>query len=212
MDKRFFKADGTELLLHDTEDKNWWLQWGEGKEKAFKTFCEKQSILPGLDFNPERAGGKNKGAPEFVYKDCYLDVKVQNQPFFESAKLYKIPPRYAVTLNWSDVRDVREKYQECVIIYWVNWVPVKYIKTAPRKTMPPREVANITIDSLHGIWMIDPPKLFKLEEKAIKDGTLHWYLRRFGDKKGNAKSSYVIDIRDADLIWLDPTCKPLETV
>ena len=210
MDKRFFKADGTELQLHNTEDKDWWLRWGEDKEKAFRQFCNEKGVLPGLAFNPEREGGKNKGAPEFVWHNQYLDVKVQNQPFFESVKRFKIPPRYAITLNWRDVRDVREKYPGCLIVYWVNWVSVKYLKTMPRKTKSPREVENISIEPLHGIWEINPTKLFQIEEKAIKAGNLHWYARRYGDTRGNAKSSYVIDIRDADLLWLDPACKPLE--
>jgi len=210
MDKRFFKADGSELLLHDTEDKNWWLKWGEEKESAFKHFCKEIGIFNNLSFNPDRANGKNRGAPEFIYQEQFLDVKVQNQPFFESIKMFKIPPRYAVTLNWRDVRDVKEKYPNCLIIYWVNWIPLKYIKTMPRKTMPPKEVENISIEPLNGIWQINPTRLFQLEQKAIMDGNLHWYARRYGDKKGNAKSSYVIDIRDTDMKWLDPTCKPLE--
>ncbi len=210
MEKRIFKADGSELLLHDTEDKNWWLQWGEGKEKAFKTFCDKVRILPGLSFNPEREGGKKRGAPEFVWQGHLLDVKVQNQPFFEAVQRFGIPPRYAVTLNWRDVRDVREKYADCLVVYWVNWVPVRYIKTVPRITMPPRVVEDISVEPLHGIWIIPPPKLFELENKAIIAGNLHWYVRRYGDNKGNAKSSYVIDIRDADLLWFDPNCRPLD--
>ena len=210
IEKQFYRVDGTAVQLHDTEDKSWWLTYGDDNEKAFLSFCSTNNILPGLSLNPERSGGKRRGAPEFIFNGKYLDLKVQHQPFFEAEKLYKIPPRYAITLNWRDVKDVREKYPDCQVAYWVNWTSVRYIKLNRTETKPTVTVADISINPLHGVWYMTPQLMFGLEEDAIKKGNLHWYMRRFADTRGNAKSSYVIDIRDLQLVWLDPSCSKIE--
>ena len=210
--KQFFDLEGNEVKLHDTEDKDWWLAFGESKERAFLEFCKKKDLLQGIAPNPEREEKGRKGAPEFIYQGCHLDLKVQRQPFFESQKRFGIPPRYAVTLNWRDVNDVRVKYPECLVVYWVSWAAVQYVKKQERKTMPPRTIVEIAIDPLHGVWQMEPSLMFQLEDDAIKKGNHHWYTRRFGDKKGNAPSSYVIDIRQLELVWFDKSVPPLESI
>jgi len=207
--KTFYRPDGSEVDIYDTEDKDWWLQYGEQKEAAFLKFARHHRLLPGIAPNPVRAGGKNAGAPEFVYDGCPLDLKVQHQPFFEAERRYGIRPRFAVTLNYRDLRDIEEKYPDCNVVFWVNWIPTRYLKTEPRKKMSPKVIADISIAPLNGVWIATPQELFKFEDEAIRAGTHHWYQRRHHDNKGNAKSSYVIDIRKLKLLWLDPTCEPL---
>ena len=205
---RFFDAGGTELRLHDTEDKDWWLRLGQRLEDSFIALCREKKVLHSIRPNPERTSAKAY-LPEFVWKGAPLDVKVQRQPFFESWDRFGIRPRYAVTINLQDIVDIRDKYPTCRVAIWVDWLATRYVKTDPAD----ETVSDITVEPLHGVWLVDPTGLERLGREGVERGRHHTYGRRLRDKKGNARGSYVVDVRRLTMVWLDralPAYEPLE--
>jgi hypothetical protein len=48
--------------------------------------------------------------------------------------------------------------------------------------------------------------------ELIAGGNTHEYLRRKDDRRGNAKTSYGIDLRRITQIWVDPASPPIEAI
>jgi len=87
---RLFDADDREVVLHNTEDKDWWLKEGEVREREFLQLCEEKNILKGIMPNPQRTGKWNKALPEFSYQSTLLDLKDHRIPFFEAQRIRDI--------------------------------------------------------------------------------------------------------------------------
>ena len=156
----------------NTEDKSKWIDWGVAKESTFLWLCEQYNILQGIK--------KSSGPvylPEFVYEDRYLDLKTVRTPFFLSQQKFNIDPNFAVTLNKQDVLDCTIKYPECQIVFWVNWKATTNF--------------GVSVKKQQGVWFLSYERM----EKMISDSPLHKYQNRIHDSNGNAKDSYVLDLR-----------------
>ena len=204
---RMFGADGREVVLHNTEDKAWWLREGEAREREFLELCAAQNILKGIIPNPERTATR-RYLPEYFYEGALLDLKDHRIPFFEAERTRGIPPRYALTLDEQDVIDIETKYPTCRLVFYVNWMAVKYQKVAVDETGGERVVKEISIQPLHGIWGLTPARMKKL----VADLRTHEYLRRKDDTRGNARTSYGIDLRRLTQIWVDPASPAIEAL
>jgi len=204
---RLFDVNDREVVLHNTEDKDWWLKEGEGRERDFLQLCVEKNILKGIVPNPERVGKRSKAfLPEFFYRGALLDLKDHRIPFFEAARVRNIPPRYALTLDEQDVLDIEIKYPGCRLVFYVNWMAVKYQKVNVDERGRESIAREIVIEPLHGIWGMTPARMRKL----IQDRGTHEYLRRKDDRRGNAKTSYGVDLRSLTQIWIDPVSPPIE--
>lgn len=207
MTYELWDVSGNEVVLNNTEDKNWWIKYGTAGETDFLAFCQAKGILLGLADNPARESGK-KYLPEFVQGDHTVDLKGQGTPFFKSTD-YGVPARYAVTLNVRDVEDVRTKYKDCDIVFWVKWVAVKIqFFWTDKKTGQEKKSVPKAVDPLHGVWRIKPADMFNLVEEAEKMGRCHSYQKRPADG-ANAPESYVLDVRDMENLWLETGVNPL---
>jgi hypothetical protein len=204
---RMFGVDGREVVLHNTEDKAWWLREGEAREREFLELCVAQNILKGIIPNPERTATR-RHLPEYFYEGALLDLKDHRIPFFEAERTRGIPPRYALTLDEQDVIDIETKYPTCRLVFYVNWMAVKYQKVAVDETGGERVVKEISIQPLHGIWGLTPARMKKL----VADLRTHEYLRRKDDTRGNARTSYGIDLRRLTQIWVDPASPAIEAL
>ncbi len=203
---RLFDANDCEVVLHNTEDKDWWLKEGEAREREFLELCAAQKILDGITPNPERIGKRNKALPEFFYRGALLDLKDHRIPFFEAERTRNIPPRYALTLDEQDVIDIEKKYPACRLVFYVNWMAVKYQKIALGDDGSEILLKEIAIQPLHGIWGMTPGRMREL----VADKNTHEYLRRKDDRRGNARTSFGVDLRRLTQIWVDPASPPIE--
>ena len=179
MSYKLFDIDNKELHYHDLQDKSRWCKDGEQIEEAFvRQFGEKL----GLVINPEKK--TNPYAPDLLnIKNGKLgDLKLQSTPFFKANSLYKIDPTYAIVFNLKDKLRYEKNYPEIEIYYWVNWVAVRF------------QMGNsdISVKPLHGVWQVD----FSSFNKYLNESSLHEYQQRVNDQKGNARSSFVCDIRN----------------
>ena len=96
--------------------------------------------------------------------------------------MYGIDPSYAVVFNRKDRERYAELYPEIDIYFWVHWLSVKF------------EMVSFTqeVEHINGVWKISFQELNKLMDSA----PLHEYIQRKDDTKGNARDSYVLDIRN----------------
>ena len=98
-----------------------------------------------------------------------VDLKSIREPWRKSLEMFGIPTEYAVSINLKDFKRYASLYPNIIIVLDVEWSGV-YMITVQR--------AKALITS----------------GKAIK----HEYKNRKEDENGNAKSSFVFDLRDLD--------------
>ena len=113
------------------------------------------------------------------------DLKSQNTPFFLAGKKYNIDPQFAVVFNQKDKLNYIKKTSDGSDIYIYFWVKWKK-----------QERFNVKVLGIDAIFRVKFSSLLK----PLDDNKLHQYKQRRNDNKGNAKASYVLDVRDLDLV------------
>lgn len=172
---------------HDTEDKLYWVEEYEKKENIFCTEICPKIHLSGV-INPEKE--KDPTKPDLVVNGRLGDLKYQSTPFYSSGYYYGYDPQYTVTFNVKDYEHYSTHYPDIDLYYWVDYPGAK-------KEYRGRD---ITINRLEGIFYIAFQGLVELIDK--KKSPVHSYQRRVNDQQGNAKGSYLIDIRDLECLAL----------
>ena len=168
---------GNVVTPTDLQNKTIWCKNGERIEEVF---VSKYGGQLNLSINPEKS--INKYAPDLICSTGIADLKTQNTPFFNSEKLYGIDPSYAVVFNRKDAERYWRLYRDIVIYFWVQWQSVKI------------EMGNIQkeVEYIEGVWSITFADLLVLLRVAPE----HYYRQRVADKTGNAKSSFILDVRN----------------
>ena len=165
--------------MHNTEDKKYWVEkYGLNHEYRFIEILKDFDGYD-LDINPDK-----KNSPtsiDFIWQEDLADLKTQTTPFFTS-KRYGIDTEYAVTFNKIDYQrylDYEKSTKKNVyVFFWIDW---KQLTWKDKNT-----------HYLFGIYYAS----LKNIKKMISDGAPeHSYIRRRFDTKGNAKSSFILDIR-----------------
>lgn len=174
-----FDKNGEIINHHDLQDKSVWCKDGFKTEEIF---VKLYGNILGLDINPSKQ--TDPFAPDLIDLNSknLADLKVQNTPFFKSKTLYNIDPRYAVVFNHKDRVRYLHNYPNIDIYYWIDWIAVGFKMNSN----------SIMIEPLSGIWKISMMAL----EEILSRAALHSYQQRQYDNKGNARESYVLDIRD----------------
>lgn len=168
------------LVTHqDLQNKKLWCAEGEKIEEAF---VRKYGGSLSVSLNPVKK--VNPYAPDLIYRSSgqLADLKTQNTPFFKADKLYNIDPSFAVVFNRKDYVRYSEKYPEIDVFFWIEWHSVKFVMGSFTKE----------VEYIEGVWKIAFAQLAEL----CKDAPEHCYQQRTGDNRGNAKSSFVLDIRN----------------
>lgn len=165
-----------------TEDKLSYCKFGVEKELEFV-----KDIVPqlGLDIviNPDKE--LNKYAPDLLYNNELADLKTQLAPFFTAGR-YNKDPQYTVTINKKDLVRYWTRYRDITIFFWIRFKSEYRFK--------------VRTQELHGVWKTDLDTLYQL--KSQDKLPIHSYINRQDDKLGNAKDSYLVDLRDLTQIKL----------
>lgn len=162
------------------EDKTFWVLAGEERERVFV-----ESVLPRLGFcgslNPAKE--VDSYAPDLLVEGRTAELKSQRTPFFRAGDLYGIDPQFAVTLNVPDFERYRSAYPSLDLFFWVHW----------------QDTARLiggrlySVDEMAGVWRASFPALrHQIERRAVCS---HEYAHRLFDQAGNARASYVLDLR-----------------
>ncbi len=172
-------------VQHNTEDKRWWLQHGLKLEYEFVDLCRNELNIK-AEINPAKSNSPT--APDLLVDGKIADLKVQNTPFFSASK-YSMDPRFTVTFNRKDFERYSSIYPEIVVYFWVNWTQLSW--------------RDFQVQKLNAIYKAD----FSLIAEQINSGKAkeHSYIHRKVDTVGNAKSSFLLDIRTFQKIALLPS-------
>jgi hypothetical protein len=172
-----YDKEGNIVTHSDLQNKKVWCKDGEQIEEAFVSRYGSQL---GLSINPEKS--TNPYAPDLIKNSKIADLKTQNTPFFKAGKLYNIDPSYAIVFNRKDAERYWKLYRDIIIYFWVEWHSVKFV------------MGNFTqeVEYINGVWSI---KFIDLVE-LLKVSPEHFYQQRIADKKGNAKSSFVLNLNN----------------
>ncbi|WP_160139994.1 hypothetical protein [Chryseobacterium sp. c4a] len=174
-----FDINGHKIQHHNLQDKSHWCKDGEKIEEAFVRLY---GDTLNLAMNPEKK--VNPYAPDLINTTTGQlgDLKFQATPFFKAKNKYKTDPTYAVVFNEKDKLRYETKYPDLIIYYWINWIAITFKMGA----------TEIIAQPLHGVWKTD----FKRFQTYLLQCPIHYYQQRVDDTKGNAKRSYVCDIRN----------------
>ena len=163
----------------DTEDKAAWCGAAEAQER---TFAINRLFALGLS----GAVNINKRHDPFTH-DLFVsfpvDLKSVRTPLFMAQELYGLDPQYAVTFNFKDAKRYREFYPNIVVIFDVSWEQTsKEIGDRIFRVQPMHQTHAGFLDNI---------------SRAIKAGGNQRieYKNRVNDTKGNAKESWVFDVR-----------------
>jgi hypothetical protein len=167
-------------LAVSPQDKAYWIRDGEKKEGSFVSL-----VLPALGFrgeiNPAKAA--DPYAPDLLVEGHLADLKCQRTPFFKARELHGVDPQYAVTFNRKDVERYSAQYPSIDIYFWIHW----------QETMRVIGGKTLSVNPIAGVWRASFATIRHLVE--LRSVRSHDYLHRLFDDAGNARSSYVFDVR-----------------
>jgi hypothetical protein len=174
------------IAVHNTEDKNWWVVAGGKQEIVFV-----EQICPNLKIDGKINPAKQHDpyAPDLVVNGQLADLKCQRTPFFKAQALHNVDPQFAVTFNHKDYVRYRRLYPGIVIYFWVDWKELEKIVRGIKYTVQP----------MLGVWRVPFTNLATRIEQNLSDS--HTYQRRITDTQGNARESYVFDIRGFECLF-----------
>lgn len=182
------------MAVHDTEDKEWWVRAGLRRREAFVGI-----VAPslGLDATHNPAHEEDKAQAELLVQGLPSDLQCPTTPFFKAEELYGIPLQYAVTWNRVDYQRYLAGIGAFFLIWWVHWDTTQ-MRIGRRDYSTPR---------LSGVWRT--PYEAIAERIAQHRTPRHTYARRVGDRRGNARDSYVLDLRRFERLsqsdWMGPS-------
>lgn len=154
--------------MRDPEDKDWWCTEGVRRENKFL----REVSIRGWDIAVAPDKASNPYHHDFqITAPC--DLKSISTPFNTSQQKFGIPTEYAITINEKDFVRYAEKYPNIIILLDVQFPHTE------------RRLFSITLPRARNL--IQAKKAFR-----------HTYIHRVDDKSGNAKASYVFDVRDLD--------------
>mgnify|MGYP003376655832 CR=1 FL=1 len=169
------------VVPHDTEDRGWWYVHGEQLEVSFVTLCQERLNLDAL-INP--AKDLDSTAPDLVVEGVLADLKTQNTPFFTAGR-YGLDPRFTVTFNRKDYERYKALYPGIVIYFWIDWKQTTW--------------GNNSVDYFGGVFRLPFERVAALIDGGAKE---HAYINRTSPDDRNAKSSFLLDIRNFESLFV----------
>ena len=161
----------------DTEDKRSWCKYGEDRERDFCKIAD----YYGFSCKKNPAKENDPFTHDHIINDTYdADLKTVCTPFFTANK-YGFDPDHTITFNKKDYERYLGKYDpfKFFIIFWVRWKEQEKYKVKVKIKM--------------GVWVAS----LAITKGCIESGQakLHEYQKRKDDQAGNAKDSYILDLR-----------------
>jgi len=172
-----------------TEDKSAYCQLASDiQEPEFVTFL---NTLPFTSYkakiNPNKKN--NPYTHDLIVNRFKSDLKTQDTPFFLANKLYNIDPQWAITYNHKDYINYKKNYTN------------KNIEMLLFFDLKRKDEINYGIQTypMRAVFITKAAVIEKMIEN--NEIPLHEYKNRKDDLNGNAKNSYVIDVRKFQMIY-----------
>ena len=163
----------------NNEDKLAWCEYGEKTEYLFS---QQKLFDLGLAGHVNLAKKENPYAHD-LFVQFPVDLKTITTPLFMAQEMYDLDPQYTATFNHKDAVRYKNLYPNIIIIFDVNWKDLSREINGNVYTVAPM---NITVAG----FVSDVSRAVrKCGNKKIT------YKNRIEDQIGNAKESWVFDIR-----------------
>jgi hypothetical protein len=166
----------------DLNNKQAWCE--EYGEKIERSFCVDRLYDIGLTGFINLEKKKNIYAHD-MFTVFQSDLKTVRTPFFKAWEKFEIDPQYAVTINMKDMQRYKELYPNIVVVFDVLWdekICKKFIEGVEYEVKPMHQTYAGFIQDIRSAVVACGNK--KVE-----------YQGRVNDTGGNAKASYVFDVR-----------------
>ena len=166
------------------EDKRAWCEKFGPKTEA--DFCRWAFMTLDMPVAVNPAKRTDQYTFDLIYDGNPADLKTVRTPFYRADALYKLDPQYTVTFNRKDGQRYQELYPDIKVIFDVLWGEgMKYQPTPDSQPVTVEPMRLIAVGTLTEIW------------KAIEESGRHRheYQARVCDQSGNAKESWLLDVR-----------------
>ncbi len=174
-----YDAENNVIDHGNLQAKGAWCESGARKEEVF---VAKHGDALNLIINPEKTTSPYVPDLFNTRTKALGDLKTQNTPFFQATSRYGLDAQYAVVFNQKDAERYARYYPDIEIYFWVDWVVMGF-----------KGVTEIAVQPMTGVWYIP----FRELQKLLGIAPLHSYAQRTNDTQGNAKGSYVLDLRNS---------------
>jgi len=161
---------------------SWCDTYGENVEKSF---CVDRLYDLGLTGYMNLEKKKNIYAHD-MFSVFPSDLKTVRTPFFKAYEKFEIDPQFAVTINLKDMQRYKELYPNIVVVFDVLWdekICKKLIDGVKYSVQPMHKTYAGFIQDIRTAVI------------ACGNNKVE-YQGRVNDTKGNAKASYVFDVRE----------------
>jgi hypothetical protein len=176
---QLFAPTGEEINHNNLQEKGFWCEHGLEKEHVF---VNKVGSRFGVEMNKDKDDSPYVPDLFQTHNQKIADLKTQNTPFFQSKQKYGISSQYAVTFNVKDYKRYSSLYPDIAIYFAVEWTVTKFVGYGRSQEVKP----------MRGVWWTDLTRI----KEMVKTSPRHSYQQRVGDKKGNAKDSFIFDLRN----------------
>lgn len=171
----------------DLNDKQAWCdQYGD---KVESEFCVNRLFGLGVSgyMNPEKLTNKYAHDLFAIFK---ADLKTVRTPFFMAKEKYGIDPQYAVTFNLKDEIRYKRLYPNIIVVFDVLWDRMNCKKVIAGREYEVKPMHKTYVGFLQDI---------RNAITACGKQTVE-YKGRIEDEAGNAKVSYVFDVRKLQVL------------
>lgn len=166
----------------ELNDKLAWCE--EYGDKVERSFCVDRLYELGITGYMNLEKKKDKYSHD-MFTVFPSDLKTVRTPFFKAWEKFEIDPQYAVTINMKDMLRYKELYPNIVVVFDVLWddkICRKFIEGVEYGVKPMHKTYAGFIQDIRAAVMACGNK--KVE-----------YQGRVNDTGGNAKSSFIFDVR-----------------
>lgn len=163
----------------DNQDKKSWCRAAEGQERKFVTERLFQLGIGGF-VNIDKLSDPYTHDLQVMFRS---DLKSVTTPLFKAQELFGLDPQYTVTFNHKDGKRYSTLYPNIIVFFDVNWAV-----TSKRIGQKVYEVAPM--HETYAGFLSDIGRAIRAcGTKSVA------YQQRVDDTAGNAKSSWVFDVR-----------------
>jgi len=160
------------VSFDDLDNKAFWCNLGEDKEKAFINVMKKIDTGYSVDIHPEKETNPYHPDLEIIKNNQKFlgEAKIKNSPLF-IAERYGVDPQFALTMDLKDSFNYikwLEKGVDILIFLWIRWEAHEMIL----------QNKSYKVKPMRGIWVTEFSKLRKKELSDNKPG-IHWYYDRY---------------------------------
>jgi len=177
----------------NTEDKESFTNFASKyQEPKFVEFINDLAYLEfKVEINPKKT--EDKYDHDLLINGYKGDLKTQHTPFYRAKDFYNLDPQWAITYNHKDYVRYKNNYTNKNLPFYIIFDVIRKNEF--------NQKYEIRTDAMRAIFMCDVRKLENLIE--TNQIPLHSYVNRQDDNKGNAKSSYVFDVRHLRMIYYE---------